>query len=59
MSTFLEFLTTAFIALIVYYYVLIVTQLLGIITVVDPENKLNWKHFIPFYQFFKVFKNEN
>ena len=59
MNTLLGFLTTVLIALIVYYYVLIVAQLLGIITVVDSENKLNWKHFIPFYQFFKVFKNEN
>lgn len=57
-SAMLEFFTASLIALIIYYYVLIVAQLFGIINIVDPEGKLSWKCIIPFYQLFKVFKNE-
>ena len=45
--------------MITMYYLSIVFQLLGVLTIVeDKKFKFNWKYLIPFYQFYKITKNE-
>lgn len=57
-----KILTSCLIVMIGWYYLIIVAQLLGIIEVVDltkDNQTFDKKNFIPFYQFFKLFKHEN
>ena len=55
-----KFLIACLIVLVVWYYILIILQLLGIIEITGMNKRpFNSKNFIPFYQFYKLFKNEN
>lgn len=45
--------------MITMYYLSIVFQLLDVLTIVeDKKFKFTWKYLIPFYQFYKITKNE-
>ena len=45
--------------MITMYYLSIVFQLLGVLIIVeDKKFKFTWKYLIPFYQFYKITKNE-
>lgn len=52
----LKFVLIVAIVLAGYYYLILLGQVLGIIQIIG-EDKLTWKTLIPFYQFYKLFKN--
>ncbi len=57
-----KFLITCLIVLMIWYYLIVIAQLLGIIEVTGltkDNHAFNKKNLIPFYQFFKLFKHEN
>lgn len=57
-----KFLITCLIVMIVWYYLIIIAQLLGIVEITGlakDDQTFNKKNLIPFYQFFKLFKHEN
>ena len=54
-----KFLISCLIVLIAWYYLIVIAQLLGIIEItgITKNNQaFDEKNFIPFYQFFKLFK---
>lgn len=57
-----KFLINCLIVMIGWYYLIIIAQLLGIIEIISltkDNQAFDKKNFIPFYQFFKLFKHEN
>ena len=50
----------AIFAMCLYYYALLIAQLCGLIVLKGSENidkNFDFKYLIPFYQFYKLFKN--
>ena len=45
----------AIVASIVWYYLMIIAQALGLLLPINT-GKLTWKCLIPFYQFYQIFK---
>lgn len=52
---FFKFIGIVIIAFIVWYYLIIITQALGLLLPINTR-KLTWKYLIPFYQFYQIFK---